>query len=182
MCTHPYVSMTFPSVVLTSLEGSLLTMKGPLGVMTFNLAHFDPTGTLGASLIHTEQGSTLHLSVHTDGDSLTIIQSTLRNAIHGVAQGFLVELEAKGVGYKILREGNTMSFKLGLSHTVATEVPKDVVILNPHPQRMMIFGMDKQRVHSIVAQLRALRPPEVYKGKGLVRKGESLRRKEGKKK
>jgi len=86
------------------------------------------------------------------------------------------------VGYKILREGNTMSFKLGLSHTVATEVPKDVVILNPHPQRMMIFGMDKQRVHSIVAQLRALRPPEVYKGKGLVRKGESLRRKEGKKK
>ena len=92
------------------------------------------------------------------------------------------QLEAVGVGYKMSVENGFIHFRVGLSHSISVRIPSDIKVFLPKPVILVIFGIDKQRVSQIVAQLRAIKTPEPYKGKGLRHKSEHIFRKEGKKK
>ncbi len=155
--------------------------------------HAKATGKLG----------TLEMSVHDyvvveqDGSRLTVkprdgsrrardmwatTRTQLANMIHGVANGFTKKLEIHGVGYRAQMKGNTLVLSLGLSHDVHFPVPEDLTITCEKPTLVAIHGASKQRVGQIAANLRGLRPPEPYKGKGVRYEGEKVILKEGKKK
>jgi large subunit ribosomal protein L6 len=99
-----------------------------------------------------------------------------------VSQGFSKSLEINGVGYRAAVQGNTLNLQLGYSHDVAYPIPSDVRIVCERPTLVTVSGADRQRVGQVAAEIRAFRPPEPYKGKGVKYANEIVRRKEGKKK
>ncbi len=109
-------------------------------------------------------------------------RTQIANLIDGVANSFTKELELVGVGYRAQMKGSSLSLALGFSHDVDYPVPDDVKIQAPKPTEVIVSGIDKQRVGQIAAEIRAFRPPEPYKGKGVKYKDEYIFRKEGKKK
>ncbi|MDR1208431.1 MAG: 50S ribosomal protein L6 [Holosporales bacterium] len=110
------------------------------------------------------------------------VQRNLTNAIKGVSDGFCVTLDLVGVGYKALVNGQTLILQLGFSHDVEYLIPEGVLIKCEKPTQISITSNSKQLTGSIAARLRSYRPPEPYKGKGVIRAGEFVVRKEGKKK
>ena len=104
-----------------------------------------------------------------------------KNMIEGVSTGFKKELEINGVGYRFQVAGNTLTISAGYSHPVKMEAPKGITIEAPSQTELNIMGFDKQVVGEFAAQVRKVRGPEPYKGKGIRYKGEQIRRKEGKK-
>ncbi|GBD45080.1 50S ribosomal protein L6 [bacterium HR40] len=111
-----------------------------------------------------------------------LTRSLLANMVTGVTQGFSRELEISGVGYRAQAEGKLLSLQLGYSHDVKYAVPPDIEVTTPQPTRILVRGADKQRVGQVAAEIRAFRKPEPYKGKGIRYVGETILRKEGKKK
>jgi len=107
--------------------------------------------------------------------------SLIRNMIIGVTEGYKKELEIVGIGYRAQLQGNNLVMQLGFAHPVVYPIPKDVKIEVPAPNRIVISGIDKQRVGQVAAEIRAIRPPNVYTGKGIRYVGEVVRQKEGKK-
>ena len=111
------------------------------------------------------------------------LQRTLiSNSIIGVSEGFSKELEINGVGYRAQMKGNNIQLSLGFSHDVNYETPDGIKIETPTQTEMIISGIDKQKVGQVAADIRAFRPPEPYKGKGVKYEDEYIFRKEGKKK
>jgi large subunit ribosomal protein L6 len=110
------------------------------------------------------------------------VQRNLTNAVKGVSEGFTVTLDLVGVGYKAAVQGRTLVLQLGFSHDVEYAIPDGVAIKCEKPTQISIASNSKQLTGSIAARLRSYRPPEPYKGKGVVRAGEFVVRKEGKKK
>lgn len=108
--------------------------------------------------------------------------ATLRNLVEGVSRGFEQRLEVVGVGYRAQVDGRTLNLALGFSHPVAIEIPADMEVETPQPTEIVVRGMDRQAVGSLAARIRLLRKPEPYKGKGVKRAGEVIRRKETKRK
>lgn len=106
----------------------------------------------------------------------------LRNAITGLDTGFRRELEISGVGYRAAVQGSTLVLQLGFSHDIHFPIPSDVKIVAEKPTTVVITGASKQRVGQVAAEIRSMRPPEPYKGKGIRYSTETVRRKEGKKK
>jgi large subunit ribosomal protein L6 len=104
----------------------------------------------------------------------------LVNAVRGVTEGYSRELEIKGTGYKAEQKGPNVNLIVGWSHGVLFQPPPGVTVQAPEDQRLVVTGIDKQAVHQVAAQLRAIRPPEPYKGKGIRYKGEAVRQKVGK--
>lgn len=104
------------------------------------------------------------------------------SGIKGVSEGFDVKLEMEGVGYKASVSGSTLKLQLGYSHDIDYAIPEGIKIVCEKPTLLVISGIDKQKVGQIAAEIRALRKPEPYKGKGIRYAGEFIRRKEGKKK
>ena len=102
--------------------------------------------------------------------------------MEGLSQGFMMHIVAVGVGYTMQVHPHEVVFRVGLSHTVSCMIPPDIKLFAPKPTQLLVFGIDKQRVSQVVAQLRNIKLPEPYKGKGLRRKMEHVLRKEGKKK
>ena len=100
----------------------------------------------------------------------------------GISEGFKKDLEIQGVGYKAQAKGKTLELSLGFSHDVTYSIPDGIDIKTPQPTHIHITGNDIQRVGQVAAEIRAYRPPEPYKGKGVRYKGENIIRKEGKKK
>jgi large subunit ribosomal protein L6 len=109
-------------------------------------------------------------------------RALVNNMVNGVSKGFSVTLEINGVGYRAAVQGNSLNLQLGYSHEVAYPIPNDVKIVCERPTLINITGADRQRVGQIAAEIRAYRPPEPYKGKGIKYSTETVRRKEGKKK
>ncbi len=107
--------------------------------------------------------------------------SLIRNMIKGVTEGYRKELEIVGIGYRAQMQGNKLVLQLGYSHPVVMEVPPDVKIEVPAPNRIIVSGTDKQRVGQVAADIRAWRPPNVYTGKGIRYVDEIVRQKQGKK-
>jgi len=110
------------------------------------------------------------------------MRAIIKNMIKGVHQGFNVKLQLVGIGYKVNIENNILTFKLGFSHLINYEIPKDIKIQIIKPTLLSIQGIDHEFVTSIAAQLRSFRKPEPYKGKGIRYTNEHIIKKEGKKK
>ena len=109
-------------------------------------------------------------------------RSLVSGMVIGVSQGFQKALELQGVGYRAAKQGTRLVMQLGFSHPIEYEPPPGIVIETPSATEIHVKGADKQRVGQVAAELRAFRPPEPYKGKGVRYLGEQVRRKEGKKK
>jgi len=109
-------------------------------------------------------------------------RALVNNMVTGVSKGFSVTLEINGVGYRAAVQGNTLNLQLGYSHEIPYPIPDGVKIACERPTLITVSGADRQRVGQIAAEIRAYRPPEPYKGKGIKYSTEIVRRKEGKKK
>ena len=109
-------------------------------------------------------------------------RSLVNNMVTGVSNGFQKELELQGVGYRAQAQGNKLNLSLGFSHPVVYEVPEGIDIETPSQTQVIVKGIDKQLVGQVSAEIRAFRPPEPYKGKGVRYADEYVKRKEAKKK
>jgi large subunit ribosomal protein L6 len=109
-------------------------------------------------------------------------RSNLSNMVQGVSKGFKKSLEINGVGFKAQAQGKKLNLNLGFSHDVIYDIPEGIEIKTPAPTQVEISGANRQRVGQVAAEIRAYRPPEPYKGKGIKYSGEHILRKEGKKK
>ena len=109
-----------------------------------------------------------------------LTRALIANMVKGVSDGFVKELEIVGVGYRAALKGKTLNLGLGYSHPVDVEQPEGITFEVPGPNSIIIRGIDKQKVGQVAANIRKLRPPEPYKGKGIKYKDEYIRRKEGK--
>ncbi|MDH5716332.1 MAG: 50S ribosomal protein L6 [Spirochaetia bacterium] len=109
-----------------------------------------------------------------------LVRALLANSVNGVSEGFKKTLILQGVGYRAQKKGSDLSLSLGFSHEINFPVPADVTIEIPEPTKVIVSGIDKQRVGETAAQIRKFRPPEPYKGKGVRYEDEYVRRKAGK--
>jgi large subunit ribosomal protein L6 len=170
-------SITVPKGVTVTLDGQTVAVKGPKGERSWTVAD---------EIAITQDGDELNLALKSDtqraramwGLSRTLVD----NMVVGVTQGFEKSLELVGVGYRAAMKGNALSLQLGFSHDVDIDPPAGVTFAVPKQTEIKISGPDKQAVGQIAAVIRKLRPPEPYKGKGVRYAGETVRRKEGKKK
>jgi len=171
---HP---VRIPSGVEVLLSGQTLTAKGRLG--TLNLV---VSNEVDASIAD----GAVTIAPKSDAKQSRAMWGTTRalvnNMVTGVSTGFSVNLEITGVGYRAQVQGNTLNLQLGYSHDIPFPIPGDVRITCERPTAITVIGADRQRVGQIAADIRAYRPPEPYKGKGIRYATESVRRKEGKKK
>jgi large subunit ribosomal protein L6 len=166
-----------PKGVIASVEGKTVKVKGPKGELNVTLVE-----EVDASV--DEHGITLTPRkgmVRADrmwGMSRTLVN----NLVHGVTHGFEQKLEILGVGYRAAVQGKNLNLQLGFSHDVLYPIPDGIAIAAEKPTLLTVSGIDKQLVGQVAAEIRAWRPPEPYKGKGVRYAGEYVRRKEGKKK
>lgn len=152
------------------MKSQALVFKGVRGELVLNI----PTG------IRVEQtGAEIRLEGD-DNQVLGLFTSLIKNAIQGVSQGFQRELELVGVGYKAVVEGDILKLSLGYSHPVKYKIPTEVKVSVEGGTRIIVEGVDKQKVGQVAAEIRKNRPPEPYKGKGIRYKDEVVRRKHGK--
>ena len=166
-----------PSGVEVNLSGSQVSIKGTRGNLTLDL-HSDIQ-------VEQEDGA-LNVKVRREEQSVIAIAGTTRallaNMIQGVTAGFERKLELRGVGYRAAVQGNMLKLTLGFSHPVNYKVPEGVTVETTSQTEVLIKGVDKQKVGQVAAEIRAYRPPEPYKGKGVRYADEHVRIKEAKKK
>ena len=156
-------------------EGNVVTIKGPKGELTQSLRP-EMIITMENGHIHVARPSEdkLHRSLH------GLTRSLINDMVVGVTKGFQKELEINGVGYRASKEGNKLVMNLGYSHLVTMEEIDGITIEVPAQNKVVIHGIDKQKVGQFAANVRAKRPPEPYKGKGIKYANEVIRHKEGK--
>jgi len=171
---HP---VRIPSGVEVLLSGQTLTAKGKLGALSLVVSN-----EVNASITD----ATVTIAPKSDTKQSRAMWGTTRalvnNMVTGVSTGFSVNLEITGVGYRAQVQGDTLNLQLGYSHDIPFPIPGDVRITCERPTVITVSGADRQRVGQIAADIRAYRPPEPYKGKGIRYATETVRRKEGKKK
>jgi large subunit ribosomal protein L6 len=169
--------VAIPQGVTVDLAGQLLTAKGRLGTLSLHIGS-EVTATIADSAVTIAPKSETKRARAMWGTTRALVN----NMVTGVATGFTRNLEINGVGYRAAVQGNVLNLQLGYSHDVAYPIPKDVQIACERPTAISVTGADRQRVGQIAAEIRAFRPPEPYKGKGIKYRDETIRRKEGKKK
>ncbi len=167
--------IAIPQGVTIKIEENLVSVKGPKGELSrkinkdMQLEIQDSQLTVSRPTDEKE-----HRAMH--GLSRTLIA----NMVTGVSTGYSKTLEITGVGYRAAKAGNNLNLTLGFSHPVVVEPPQGISFDVPAPNRIVISGINKEAVGSIAAQIRTLRKPEPYKGKGIKYEGEHIRRKAGK--
>jgi len=169
--------VALPSGVEIKLNGQDLAVKGAKGELTLGV-HRDVEVS--------QQESELSFSARGGDRTARALAGTMRaivqNMVTGDSDGFERRLELQGVGYRAQAQGNKLTLQLGFSHPVEYELPEGVEAQTPSQTEIVITGIDKQVVGQVCAEIRAFRPPEPYKGKGVRYQGEYVRRKEAKKK
>jgi large subunit ribosomal protein L6 len=170
-------TIAIPKGVTVALDGQTVSVKGPKGERTWTVAEEIEVKQEGDELSLTPRADTQRARAMW-GLSRTLVD----NMVVGVTTGFDKTLELVGVGYRAAMKGNQLSLQLGFSHDVDIDPPAGVTFAVPKQTEIKISGADKQAVGQIAAVIRKLRPPEPYKGKGVRYQGETVRRKEGKKK
>jgi len=164
-----------PAGVTVMVDGSTVKVKGPRG----ELSH-----TLPAGIRMEREGDTINIkreSDETNHKSLHgLSRSLIANMVEGVTKGYTKQLEITGVGYKAEVKPYGLQLALGFSHIIEYKAPAGIKLTAPQPTQVVIDGSDKMLVGQVAAEIRSLRPPEPYKGKGIRYAGEVIRRKAGK--
>ncbi|WP_031470360.1 50S ribosomal protein L6 [Sciscionella sediminilitoris] len=167
--------ITIPSGVEVKIDGQEVSVKGPKGSLAHTVANpitvEQSDGTLTVSRPDDERDSrALH------GLSRTLVN----NLVIGVTEGYTKRMEIHGVGYRVQLKGQDLEFSLGYSHPVVVKAPEGITFNVENPTRFSVSGIDKQAVGQIASNIRRLRKPDPYKGKGVRFEGERVRRKVGK--
>jgi large subunit ribosomal protein L6 len=166
-----------PPGVEVSISGRSVSIKGKNGTMSMDV---------NEKVDVTQQDNAVSFSGQDGVAGSVAMAGTMRslanNMVVGVSQGFEKKLELVGVGYRAQAQGNKLNLTLGFSHPVVYDVPEGITIETPSPTEIVVKGADKQRVGQVSADIRAYRPPEPYKGKGVRYSDERVIRKEAKKK
>jgi large subunit ribosomal protein L6 len=171
------VPVALPDNVSASIDGSLLSVKGPKGTLTMPMLEDISYGIEDGRIVVRPANDTKRARSFW-GMHRTLVQ----NLVTGVTDGFTKTLEITGVGYRAAAQGRNLRLQLGYSHDVNVPVPDGIEIRTPDPVTVEISGIDRQQVGQVAAEIRRWRKPEPYKGKGIKYRGEYIFRKEGKKK
>ncbi|MGZ0150942.1 50S ribosomal protein L6 [Kribbella sp. WER1] len=169
--------VTVPSGVDVTIDGQTVTVKGPKGQLSHVVAEPIAVNREEGGSIAVTRPDDLRKSKELHGLSRTLIA----NLVTGVTEGYEKKLEIVGVGYRVIAKGPTqLEFSLGYSHTITVDAPEGITFNVEAPTRFSVIGIDKQSVGEVAANIRKLRKPEPYKGKGVRYAGEQVRRKVGK--
>ena len=162
-------------VTITVDDGNTVTVKGPKGTLTEEIS---------PDMMIEQDNGVLHVKRPSDDKQHRALHGLTRSLIHnmvvGVTEGFAKNLEIEGVGYRAQLQGSKLVLNMGYSHPVEFEAPEGISFEVPAPNRITVKGISKQQVGQMAADIRAVREPEPYKGKGIRYAGEYVRRKEGK--
>jgi large subunit ribosomal protein L6 len=165
-----------PAGVTATIAADAVTIKGTKGSLSLPL-------TAGVSVVQAEK--TLQISFSDPGTARMRAGATrahLANMVRGVTKGYEKKLELVGVGFRAQVQGKSLNLTLGFSHPVSVAIPEGINIETPSQTEILIKGIDRQKVGQVAAEIRGIRPPEPYKGKGVRYSGEHITLKEGKKK
>ena len=169
--------VALPAGVTATVEGQSVSVKGAKGTLSFVVPD-DCDVALNDNEVSVKPRSETKRAQAMWGMSRAMIN----NLVTGVSAGFERKLEITGVGYKAAVQGKKLVLSLGYSHDVDFPIPDGIAIVAPRPTELVITGIDKREVGQVASEIRAFRPPEPYKGKGVKYAGEFIFRKEGKKK
>ena len=171
------VPVALPDNVTATVEGSVLSVKGPKGTLSMpmldDISYGIEDGRIVVKPANDSKRARAFWGMH---------RTLVQNLVTGVTDGFTKVLEITGVGYRAQAQGRNLKLQLGYSHDVNFAVPEGVDVKTPDNTTVEISGIDKQKVGQVAAELRGYRPPEPYQGKGVRYQGEYILRKEGKKK
>jgi large subunit ribosomal protein L6 len=165
-----------PQGVSASIAAAAVTIKGAKGSLSLPL-------TEGVSVVQTDKK--LEIRFTSEGEARTRAGATrahLANMVRGVTRGYEKKLELVGVGFRAQVQGKNLNLTLGFSHPVTVAIPEGINIETPTQTEIVVKGIDRQKVGQVAAEIRGIRPPEPYKGKGVRYSGEQITLKEGKKK
>ncbi|MEO7125083.1 MAG: 50S ribosomal protein L6 [Nakamurella sp.] len=168
-----------PSGVDVSIDGAAVTVKGPKGTLT----HTIPSPIVVARGSEETAGSLVVTRPNDERESRALhglTRTLVNNMVIGVTEGYSKGLEIVGVGYRVAAKGNDLEFALGFSHSITVQPPEGISFVVASPTALRVEGIDKQLVGETAANIRKLRKPEPYKGKGVRYAGENVRRKVGK--
>jgi len=169
--------INLPDKVEVAINGQSLSVKGPKGSLSMDI-HRDVQVA--------KEDKVLNFAPRTQATAANAMAGTMRaivnNMVTGVSQGFEKKLELVGVGYRAAAQGQVLNLTLGFSHPVNFPVPNGITVQTPSQTEILVQGIDRQLVGEVAAKIRAYRPPEPYKGKGVKYSDEIVVRKEAKKK
>jgi large subunit ribosomal protein L6 len=167
--------ITVPSGVTVTLDGNNVRVKGPKGELARSLpAEMQVTQENGTITVSRPSDEPNHRALH------GLTRTLVANMVDGVTKGFQKTLEIVGVGYKAEARPYGLQLALGYSHPIEFRAPEGIKLTAPNPTTVIIDGSNKEVVGQVAAEIRSLRPPEPYKGKGIKYQGEQIRRKAGK--
>ena len=171
--------LTIPAGVEVNVDGNKVTTKGPKGTLEFNFKNENVDVKVEGASVVVSRKNDLKQTKQLHGTT----NSVINNMLVGVSEGFKRELEINGVGYRFQVQGNKVVITAGYSHNVELQIPNGIKVEMPDKSttELVISGYDKQAVSEFAANIRKVRGPEPYKGKGIKYKEEHIRRKEGKK-
>jgi large subunit ribosomal protein L6 len=169
------IPVPVPAGVDVAIDGQVVTVKGPKGTLSHTVAS-PITVAKGDDGVEVKRPDDERLSKSLHGLTRTLIA----NMVTGVTEGYTKTLEIVGTGYRVAKKGSDLEFQLGLSHPVVVSAPEGITFESENPNKVTIVGIDKQQVGEVAANIRKVRPPEPYKGKGIRYEGEQVRRKAGK--
>lgn len=168
-------TITLPADVTVSQEGAVVTVKGPKGELSREIV---------SAITMTVKGNEVSFSRDSDDSKTRALHGTTRanvaNMVEGVSEGFTKTLKLVGVGYRAAKSGSKLTLSVGYSHPVNFEDREELSVEVPDALTIKVSGISKQKVGDLAAEIRAVRSPEPYKGKGIRYEGEVVRRKEGK--
>jgi large subunit ribosomal protein L6 len=167
--------INIPNKVTVTIDGQSVTVKGPKGELS---------RVLPGEVVVSQDGETLLVKRRDDSRTARqrhgLCRTLVANMVEGVSQGFQKRLEIQGVGYRAQVQGRNLTLNMGYSHPVQIEPPEGIQFAVENNVNVIVSGIDKEVVGNMAAQIRAVRPPEPYKGKGIRYAGEFVRRKAGK--
>ena len=167
--------VVLPKAVTATVTGHNIKVKGPKGELERSLpAAMGVVVQDGAVVVTRPSDESMHKALH------GLTRTLVANMVEGVTTGFSKQLEIVGVGYKAETRPYGLQLALGFSHAIEYKAPKGIKLTAPQPTQVIIEGANKELVGQVAAELRSLRPPEPYKGKGIKYVGEQIRRKAGK--
>ncbi len=173
------INITIPEKVNVILNGNMINIEGPLGKKSLNI-------DLDIFDLNINDGKEVMIKPKKNNQETKRLwgmnRSLINNAIIGTSKGYEKKLELTGVGFRAALKGNMLNLQLGFSHDINFDIPDGVKIQVEKQNILKITGSDKQQVGMVASEIKSLRPPEPYKGKGIKEQGQYILRKEGKKK